>query len=35
MKPLLTPLAGQTHDLAVTLGCGEWCPYVPGVTYRD
>jgi arsenate reductase len=34
-KPLLTPLAGQAHDLAVTLGCGEECPYVPGVTYRD
>jgi arsenate reductase (thioredoxin) len=22
-------------DLAVTLGCGEECPYVPGVTYVD
>ncbi|GGD14962.1 low molecular weight phosphatase family protein [Nocardioides daphniae] len=22
-------------DLAITLGCGETCPYVPGVTYRD
>ncbi|WP_269306771.1 arsenate-mycothiol transferase ArsC [Aeromicrobium sp. HA] len=22
-------------DLAITLGCGEECPYVPGVTYRD
>ncbi|WP_241901706.1 hypothetical protein [Nocardioides houyundeii] len=22
-------------DLAITLGCGEACPYVPGVTYRD
>ncbi|MBE7324068.1 heat-shock protein HtpX [Nocardioides sp. Y6] len=21
--------------LAITLGCGEQCPYVPGVTYRD
>lgn len=24
-----------TSDLAITLGCGETCPYVPGVTYRD
>jgi hypothetical protein len=22
-------------DLAVTLGCGEECPYVPGVKYVD
>ena len=22
-------------DLAITLGCGEECPYVPGVEYRD
>ena len=22
-------------DLAITLGCGEECPYVPGVTYVD
>ena len=22
-------------DLAVTLGCGEECPYVPGVRYVD
>lgn len=22
-------------DLAITLGCGEECPYVPGVVYRD
>jgi protein-tyrosine-phosphatase len=22
-------------DRAITLGCGEQCPYVPGVTYRD
>lgn len=22
-------------NLAITLGCGEQCPYVPGVTYRD
>ena len=22
-------------DLAITLGCGEECPFVPGVIYRD
>ncbi len=22
-------------DLAITLGCGEECPYVPGVRYED
>ena len=21
--------------MAITLGCGEECPFVPGVTYRD
>ena len=26
-------IAGST--LAVTLGCGEECPYVPGVRYVD
>ena len=24
-----------TSDLAITLGCGEECPYVPGVKYVD
>ena len=24
-----------SSDLAVTLGCGEECPYVPGVRYVD
>ena len=24
-----------TSDLAITLGCGEECPYVPGVRYVD
>ncbi len=22
-------------DLAITLGCGEECPYVPGIRYVD
>jgi protein-tyrosine-phosphatase len=24
-----------TSDIAITLGCGEECPYVPGVRYVD
>jgi arsenate reductase len=32
---LLTRDTVAASDLAITLGCGEECPYVPGVTYRD
>ncbi|MBI2244554.1 MAG: heat-shock protein HtpX [Nocardioides sp.] len=32
---LLTTEMIAGSDLAITLGCGEECPYVPGVTYRD
>ena len=32
---LLTRDTLAASDLAITLGCGEECPYVPGVTYRD
>ncbi len=32
---LLTREMIAGSDLAITLGCGEECPYVPGVTYRD
>jgi len=32
---LLTTETIGGADLAVTLGCGEECPYVPGVSYRD
>jgi arsenate reductase len=32
---LLTRDTIAGSDLAITLGCGEECPYVPGVTYRD
>jgi protein-tyrosine-phosphatase len=32
---LLTTEMIAGSDLAITLGCGEQCPYVPGVTYRD
>lgn len=35
-KPkLLTTEMIADSDLAITLGCGEECPYVPGVIYRD
>lgn len=33
-KPLTTAMVAAS-DLAITLGCGEECPYVPGVVYRD
>ena len=32
---LLTTEMVASSDLAITLGCGEQCPYVPGVVYRD
>lgn len=32
---LLTRDTIAASDLAITLGCGEECPYVPGATYRD
>lgn len=32
---LLTRDTIAASDLAVTLGCGEQCPYVPGVMYVD
>lgn len=32
---LLTRDTIAASDLAITLGCGEECPYVPGVIYRD
>ncbi|MEO9324167.1 heat-shock protein HtpX [Nocardioides sp. C4-1] len=32
---LLTPEMIAASDLAITQGCGESCPYVPGATYRD
>lgn len=25
----------QTSDVVITMGCGDTCPYFPGVTYRD
>jgi protein-tyrosine-phosphatase len=32
---LLTPDAVQTSDVVVTMGCGDACPYFPGVRYED
>ncbi|MGA8210485.1 MAG: heat-shock protein HtpX [Nocardioidaceae bacterium] len=32
---LLTRATVAASDLAITLGCGEQCPYVPGVRYVD
>ena len=32
---VLTPETVASSELAITLGCGEECPYVPGVTYVD
>jgi protein-tyrosine-phosphatase len=32
---VLTRETVASSDLAVTLGCGEECPYVPGVRYVD
>jgi arsenate reductase len=32
---LLTADMIRDSDLAITMGCGEACPYVPGATYRD
>ena len=32
---LLTRETIAASDMAITLGCGETCPYVPGVTYVD
>ncbi|ETW24434.1 heat-shock protein HtpX [Mycobacterium gastri 'Wayne'] len=31
----LTPQAVQTSDVVITMGCGDACPYFPGVSYRD
>lgn len=32
---LLTTEMIASSDIAITQGCGENCPYVPGATYRD
>ncbi len=32
---VLTPDAVQASDVVITMGCGDTCPYYPGVSYRD
>ena len=32
---VLTGEAVQSSDVVITMGCGDTCPYFPGVTYRD
>ncbi len=32
---ILTPDTVQTSDVVITMGCGDTCPYFPGVDYRD
>ena len=32
---ILTADAVQTSDVVITMGCGDTCPYFPGVSYRD
>lgn len=32
---VLTSHAAQASDVVITMGCGDTCPYFPGVTYRD
>lgn len=31
----LTPAMAADADVAVTMGCGDECPYIPGVRYID
>ena len=32
---VLTADSVQTSDVVITMGCGDTCPYFPGVSYRD
>ncbi|WP_280254969.1 arsenate reductase ArsC [Nocardia wallacei] len=32
---VLTAGAVQASDVVITMGCGDACPYFPGVDYRD
>jgi arsenate reductase len=31
----VTPDAVEASDVVITMGCGDTCPYYPGVSYRD
>ena len=32
---VVTPDALEASDVVITMGCGDTCPYYPGVSYRD
>ncbi len=32
---VLAAQAVETSDVVITMGCGDNCPYFPGVSYRD
>jgi arsenate reductase len=32
---VLTGEAVQSSDVVITMGCGDACPYLPGLSYRD
>ena len=32
---VVTPEAVEASDVVITMGCGDTCPYFPGVSYRD
>lgn len=32
---VLTADTVRTSDVVITMGCGDTCPYFPGVSYRD
>ncbi len=32
---VLTGEAAESSDVVITMGCGDTCPYFPGVSYRD
>lgn len=32
---ILTDSAVETSDVVITMGCGDTCPFYPGVSYRD
>ncbi|MEV0332380.1 arsenate reductase ArsC [Nocardia sp. NPDC050717] len=32
---ILAPDAVETSSVVITMGCGDACPYFPGVDYRD
>lgn len=32
---ILTPDTVETSTVVITMGCGDTCPYFPGIDYRD